>query len=225
MSQLEKFNKYTLDKSAPIPLYFQVKNLLVDMLHQGEISPGDMIPTEFELCDAFAISRTTIRQALSELVEEGIFYRVKGRGTFVSQNKVHHNLSEEISLFSSSLPSKGFILSTMVLEIKTMVATPEVLEALKLATATEVISIRRLQFANDEPLFVCQTYLPYTLCKNILRHNLSEEPLTALLAQNIHTKLAYTTYALQAATATKDDCTLLDISKITAVQLVHSIGY
>ncbi|MBC7959584.1 MAG: UTRA domain-containing protein, partial [Vallitaleaceae bacterium] len=52
-----------------------------------------------------------------------------------------------------------------------------------------------------------------------------EEPLTALLAQNIHTKLAYTTYDLQAATATKDDCTLLDISKITAVQLVHSIGY
>ncbi len=222
MNQLDLFKQYTLDKSAPIPLYFQVKNLLIDMLHHQELTPGEMIPTEYDLCDIFNVSRTTIRQALAELVEEGVFYRVKGRGTFVSQSKVHHNLSLERSLFTNNIHAKGFIPTTKVLEIKTMPSSSEISTALKLPMNTDVISLKRLKFANGEPLVISQTYLPYSLCKNLLSHNLNEEALTDLLSTHIHTKLAKTVYTLEAATATKEDCELLLISKITAVVLVHT---
>lgn len=225
MIQIDTFKQYILDKSAPTPLYFQVKNLLLDMLDHGELSPGDMIPTEYDLCNVLNISRTTIRQALSELVEAGIFYRVKGRGTFVSQNKVHHNLSLEKSLFTNDIFTKGFIASTQVLEMKTISSTSEVSNSLRIPINTDVISLKRIKYANDEPLRVCQTYLPYSLCKHIYQHNLNDETLTNFLSLHIHTKLANTSFTLEAVTATKEDCELLKISKITAIQLVHNVGY
>lgn len=225
MSQLDKFKQYTLDKSAPIPLYFQVKNLLGEMLHHGELSPGDMIPTEYELCEVFNISRTTIRQALAELVEEGIFFRVKGRGTFASQSKIHHNLTHARPHFENGVYSDGFIGSTKVLELKTLPATSEISTALKIPTGTDVISLKRLKYANDEPLVVSQTYLPYSLCKNIYTHDLNEESLSVILSDTIHTKLVNTAFTLVASTATKEDCELLGISKIIAVQIVYSTSY
>lgn len=225
MTQLDAFRQYTLDKSAQVPLYFQVKNLLTDMLDHGELNPGDMIPTELELCTIFNISRTTIRQALTELVEADVFYRVKGRGTFVSQSKVHHNMSLEKLLFSNNIYSRGFIPTTKVLDIRTISSTPEISTALKIPVNTDVISLKRLKYANDEPLLLCQTYLPYSLCKTLYEHNLNEESLTDLLSHHIHTKLAKTLYTLQAVTTTKEDCELLMITKITAIQLVHSVGY
>lgn len=225
MTQLEKFKRYALDKSAIIPLYFQVKNLLVDMISKGHLSPGDMIPTEYELCSTYNISRTTIRQALTELVEEGIFYRIKGCGTFVSQKKIHHNLCQEKFLFASELIGKGITPSTTVLEIKTIPAPIEVATCLKLPLSTDVISIKRLRYADNKPILLSLTYLPYALCKHIYQHNLNNDSLTDVLSKTIHSELASTHFSLEAVTATKEDCELLMISKTTAILLVHSFGY
>ncbi|PKM51531.1 MAG: GntR family transcriptional regulator [Firmicutes bacterium HGW-Firmicutes-7] len=225
MTQLEKFKRYTLDKSAVIPLYFQVKNLLVDMLDKGHLSPGDMIPTENELCTAYSISRTTIRQALTELVEEGVFYRVKGRGTFVSQKKIHHNLCQEKSLFTSELINKGIVPTTTVLETKTVPAPIEVASNLNLPIGSDVIRLKRLRFADNNPILLSHTYLPYSAYKHIYQHNLNIDSLAQVISPSIHTKLARTHHSLEAVTATKEDCDLLLISKTTAILLVHSIGY
>ncbi|PKM95290.1 MAG: GntR family transcriptional regulator [Firmicutes bacterium HGW-Firmicutes-1] len=225
MTQIEKFQQYTLDKSAIIPLYFQVKNLLVDMLVKGHLSPGDMIPTEYELCTAFNISRTTIRQALTELVQEGVFYRVKGRGTFVTQEKIHHNLCFEKSLFTNALIEKGITPSTRVLELKTIPAPIEVATSLNLPVGTDIISLKRLRYADNEPVLISHSYLPYSLCKHIYQHDLNNDSLAHVLSKSIYTKLAHTHYSLEAAIATKEDCDLLSISKTTAILFAHSLGY
>lgn len=225
MSNIEQFKKYTLDKSALVPLYFQIKNIIKDMLNNGYLTPGDMIPAEYELCSAFSISRTTVRQALSELVEEGIFYRVKGRGTFVSQEKINHNLQEEKALFTNGLINKGLEPTTMVVEHKTIPASAEVAAALGLSVNAEVISLKRVRYTNNDPIYIKQTFLPYNLCKNILEYDLNEESLCNLLSKNIQTKLSYSQYSFEAVTATKEDCELLNISKITAIQLSNSISY
>lgn len=225
MSKLELFKQYTLDKSALIPLYFQIKNVLKDMLTRGYLTPGDMIPPEYTLCETFNISRTTIRQALLELVDEGTFYRVKGRGTFVSQNKICHNLLEEKALFSNGLINQGLQPTTIVVEQKTISASIEVAAALKIPANSEVISLKRLRYVNGDPLYINQTYLPYNLCKSILNNNFNEMSLCKLLSQNIHTKLSHSHYSFEAVTATKEDCELLEISKITAIQLISSISY
>lgn len=75
---------YKIDKEGPLPLYWQLKEILKRKIERGEFKPGDRIPTEDELCKRFAISRTPVRQALVELVNEGLLFRRRGRGTFVN---------------------------------------------------------------------------------------------------------------------------------------------
>ena len=77
-----------LNKNTPIPLYFQLKKLILDELDSGELPVGSMLPTENELIEMFGISRTTVRQAITELVQEGKLYRIKSKGTFVSKPKI-----------------------------------------------------------------------------------------------------------------------------------------
>jgi ABC-type glycerol-3-phosphate transport system substrate-binding protein len=75
---------FEIDKSVPIPLYYQLKQMIKRKIENGEFKPGDRLPTEQELCEMFSISRTPVRQALTELTYEGILYRRPGLGTFVS---------------------------------------------------------------------------------------------------------------------------------------------
>jgi multiple sugar transport system substrate-binding protein len=73
-----------IDPKQPIPLYFQLKTLLLEEILGGRYAPGDRLPTEHELCDHYGISRTPVSRALSELAEEGVILRHRRRGTFVN---------------------------------------------------------------------------------------------------------------------------------------------
>ena len=74
----------TIDRNSPIPIYYQLKLLILEQIKRGEWRPGDKAPTEAELCERYGISRTPVRQALLELVREGVLTRRAGRGTFVA---------------------------------------------------------------------------------------------------------------------------------------------
>lgn len=73
-----------LDKRSTQPLYAQLKELLSDRIRKGDYAPGEKIPSELTLCEELDLSRPTIRQAISELVTEGMLVIVKGKGTFVA---------------------------------------------------------------------------------------------------------------------------------------------
>ena len=75
-------------KQSRMPLYYQLEELIKKAISSGELKAGDMIPTEWELVDYFELSRTTVRQAMTDLVNENLLYRKKGIGTFVSKPKI-----------------------------------------------------------------------------------------------------------------------------------------
>ena len=77
-----------LDRSVPIPLYYQLKELILSEIKSGAYRSGDVIPTEKEISAMYELSRTTVRQAVSELVQDGWLYRVKSKGTFVGHPKI-----------------------------------------------------------------------------------------------------------------------------------------
>lgn len=84
---------YKIDKESPLPLHRQLKEIIKRKIEQGKFKPGDRIPTEYELCNEFAISRAPVRQALADLVNEGFLYRQQGSGTFVN-----HEIPSETKL-------------------------------------------------------------------------------------------------------------------------------
>ena len=81
---MQLFHK-NLDKNTPVPLYFQLKTILLNDIKDNCFAVGDSIPTESELVEFYHISRSTVRQAISELVQEGWLTRKASKGTFVTR--------------------------------------------------------------------------------------------------------------------------------------------
>ena len=73
-----------LDSQQPVPIYYQLKQLLLEDIINGTYAPGEKLPTEHELCDRYDISRTPVTRALTELAEEGVILRHRRRGSFVN---------------------------------------------------------------------------------------------------------------------------------------------
>ncbi|HET7559770.1 MAG TPA: GntR family transcriptional regulator, partial [Limnochordia bacterium] len=76
-----------LSPHARTPLYQQLEDLIRSRIADGRLGPGDMLPPELDLAERFGVSRTTIRQALGALVQEGMLSRTAGRGTFVERSR------------------------------------------------------------------------------------------------------------------------------------------
>ena len=72
-----------LEKNSPKPLYQQLKDILVDAIDSEKWKANEKIPSENELSSIYGLSRMTVRSVLTDLVKEGLLYRVQGKGTFV----------------------------------------------------------------------------------------------------------------------------------------------
>ena len=97
----------TIDKNIPVPLYYQLKELILEAINENKYTAGDVIPTEKEISSYYQISRTTVRQAIGELVQEGILYRVKSKGTFVAEPKIKQEYISKIQSFNDEILHRG----------------------------------------------------------------------------------------------------------------------
>jgi GntR family transcriptional regulator len=215
----------SIDKSVPIPLYFQLKQLILSEIQDGTYKSGDIIPTENEISDAFKISRTTVRQAVTELVQEGWLYRVKSKGTFVSLPKINQDFIKRLESFNDQILRSGMKPSTELLECKTIPATDIVAKNLEIKENESVIYLHRKRLADDEPIVTIKTYLPYKLCSFVLGHNLEQERLYAILSQSPATTVFRVQRIVEAVEAKTEDVNLLNIKRGKPIQHFTSIGY
>src|SRR4051812_38027414 len=150
-----------LDRSSPIPLYYQLAQAIEAAIRSGELAPGDRFENELALAKRLTLSRPTTRRAIQELVDKGLLVRKRGVGTQVVQNPVHRRV-ELTSLFDD-LTRAGQEPTTQLLEYHTGVAGDDVAAELNLSGDHEIVTIRRLRCANGEPLAVMTNYLPVEL--------------------------------------------------------------
>lgn len=162
-----------LDRESPIPLYFQLKQLLLEKIEQAEWRPGDLIPSEQELQDNYGLSRTTVRQTLSELVNEGRLDRQRGRGTFVTKPKFTHDPSNRLGA-TDYLRQQGIEPGWRLLDAAWIAPVEDVNEKLHLPAAAELFCIRRLRLANGEPIGYHIAYLPPLVAAQINQSALEE---------------------------------------------------
>lgn len=147
-----------LDRRAPVPLYHQLKRALVHQIRSERLAPGARLPTEVEIEQRYQVSRTTIRQALQELVLEGVVERVQGRGTFVAEAPLTH--LPLLTSFTDNMRAQGHRASRRVLESRVGVAPPAVAEALELPPGALCRFLRRLLLADERAIGVAETWLP-----------------------------------------------------------------
>lgn len=214
-----------LDKSVPIPLYFQLKELILSEIKEGSYKIGSLIPTENELSEMFGISRTTVRQAITELVQEGWLYRVKSKGTFVAKPKIEQSFIQALGSFNDQIAELGRTPSTELLDFEVIIAPDEVAKELKLKSNEKVIYIHRKRFADEDPIVMVKTYLPFNKCKFVLNHDLEKESLYPVLALQDDTQIYKIRRFIEAVEADDYDIENLNISSCKAIQQFISIGY
>lgn len=176
-----------LDRSSPVPLYYQLAQAIEAAIRDGELSPGDRFENELALAKRLTLSRPTTRRAIQELVDKGLLVRKRGVGTQVVQNPVHRRV-ELTSLFDD-LVRAGQEPTTQLLKYHVGLPDEEVARELNLADGREVVSIHRLRSANGEPLALMINHLPADIAPDA--DELESSGLyQSLRARGVHIRLA-----------------------------------
>lgn len=181
-------------------LYQRIKEYLQEEIDAGRLAAGDRVPSERELAERFNISRMTVRHALTELVNEGTLYRYQGKGTFVARPKIRQGLTG-LTSFTEDMRSRGLTPGARVLSVSAVPAPYKARKALGLDHETRVVRIERLRLADDEPMALEVTHLPYTRFANLESENLEDQSLYQLLKAKYGINILSATQTIEPAVA------------------------
>lgn len=167
----EKEAGRALDRHSALPLYHQLKAVLKEDIENGLYGPGDLLPSEPQLAAIYKVSRITAKQAVVDLVREGLLYRIQGKGTFVAQPVVEQELRGMFS-FSEDARKKGMNPTDQLLVFTIRRATRKLALRLAIQEESQVIEIQRLRFVNDVPLAIQEAFLPHDIFPGLSRQDL-----------------------------------------------------
>jgi GntR family transcriptional regulator len=140
-----------------VPRYYEIEQALRARI--ADLKPDSPLPSDAMLCEEFSVSRMTARNAVQRLVQEGIVYRVPGRGTFVAEPPVHRQAGNLLS-FTEEMRRRGRVPSSQLLSREVREPGPAEASRLQLAPGEEVIALRRLRVADDEPVAIEEAVFP-----------------------------------------------------------------
>lgn len=161
-------------------LYLQLADSLIEQIKNGTFSEGSLLPSERELCEEYGISRTTVRQALQKLSQEGYVNSIQGKGTFVSRPQIRQELSSIYS-FDEDMRRLGKTPETRVMDFVEMTAIGSLAKSLSLSEGTAVYRVMRLRLADGEPMLLETNYLPLIRFPGMIREELENQSLYRLL--------------------------------------------
>jgi GntR family transcriptional regulator len=159
--------RHRISKHAPLPLYHQVKAVLLESIEAGQLTPDQQLPSEAELAKRFDVSQITIRQALRELAGLGYVRREQGRGTFVARRKLDQG-PRELTSFTEEMRRHRLTSSSRIVRRSIQKADARVAERLDLPVGEPVVVLARLRFADAEPMGLQTAHLPVTLVPGLI---------------------------------------------------------
>ena len=211
-------------RNSPLPRYYQLKEIMRERVQSDEWKPGDLIPSERELSEKYGISRMTARQAITDLVNEGLFYREQGKGIFVSQRKITQQLIR-LTGFTEDIKARGQKPGTKVLSAQMFPADETTAEKLSIDPGTLIFRLQRLRLADDEPLAIELSQINFKGCERLLEEDLEQNSLYRLLETKYGIPLLEADQELEAGLAGNEEAQLLKISLGRPVLFTRRITY
>lgn len=205
-----------VNKNSNIPVYLQLKRIILDKIKSGEYIPDAPIPSEREIGESIQVSRMTVRQALNQLVMEGVLYREKGRGTFVLPPKFEqrYNMS-----FTEMVRSRGMVPSTKILDFKREIPGENVKTMLDISEEDYVYAIKRLRLANDKPIGIEKEFIPVKYCLGLEKFDLTGS-FYELLRDEFSYVISGVDSTIEASKPRKEERQILGITAETPVLIV-----
>jgi GntR family transcriptional regulator len=213
-----------LKREAPTPLYLQLKNALVADIEAGQYRPHERLMSERELGEKFKVSRMTVRQALTDMIREGILYTQAGKGTYVSESKIKQEL-QSLTGFSQDMAARGTVASAQILEARIVPATLTLAAIFAISVNTELVLLSRLRLSDGIPLAIEEAYIRHQVCPGILAYDFAKESLYHILATCYNTILVRAEQTMEAGLTTSTEAELLQIASPSPVLRIERLSY
>lgn len=207
-----------------IPLYAQISTHLRDAIEDGTYKAGDRLPSERELAEQFQVSTITVKRAVLDLVQEGLVYRKRGKGTFVAEPKLERDLGR-LNSFTKEMLYYGVEPGNLLIRAELVKATGRVAQALKLESGQEVVLIERTRLADGEPLMLEKAFLPHKIFPGILEEDLSERSLYDVISNRFDVALASARETLEPIIINSEEAEKLKVEKGTPGLLLELTAF
>ena len=214
-----------INVNTPIPLYFQLQEILRDKIINGLWKPGERLPSEEELCSEYNISRVTVRNALSRLSMEGLIERSAGKGTIVAKPKVREMILATLTGSYASVTEGASRVITKVVESEVIDPIDHVRRVLKIKNGEKVNKLLRIRIVDDVALFWTRAFVPYKLCQNFLKSDFENRSFFEILENDFKLIPDRSVRTIETELATSRDIDYLGMKAGTPLTIVTSVCY
>ena len=216
-----------IDKGSPIPIYHQLYEILKLKIENGEFKSGEYLPSENMLAQFYHVSRLTVRQALSKLVESGFVEKQRGKGTRIKGKKNVESLME-LKGFTEEAKERGHSPASIVMQ-NTLVDAPFfIADKLHLPQKSKMILLKRLRLLDGIPYAIEWSYINPavdTRLLNILEMDMSKASLYDFFKNVLKLKMEYADETLEVGRASAEEAKLLGIHADDCVALRRRYTY
>ncbi len=213
-----------VDEASPIPLYQQVRIELLGFIQSTKLKPGDRLPPENELAEAYHVSRQTIRQAIGLLASEDLVERTPGRGTTVckARNRLMFFLDQS---FAQQMIAMGMQPHSEVLRKKVTTVDGAAPNSLHSKRGRQALELIRLRFGNEIPIGVQYTTVVTDLCPDLHTQDFETESLYSLLLKRYQLPITRINQAVSAVLPDEWHKNLLKVPDASPLLHVMTTAY
>lgn len=208
-----------IDKNSPIPIYYQLEQYIKNLIETGGLQPGDAIPSERELGEKFEISRMTVRQAITNLANERILYRVKGKGTFVMEPKLEQSL-QGLTSFTEDMKARGMKASSKLISFELISADRELAKQLNMEEGGPIYEIKRIRLAEEIPMALERTYINAHIVTGVTEE-IVRSSLYQYIENTLNLKIGSGLQLIEASLANSEEQKHLQITEETPILLME----
>jgi len=212
-----------LDRTSPVPLYYQLKEIFRSWIISGKFDSERRFPSESELQERFGVSRMTVRRALSELVHEGFLVREQGRGSFVVKPRVQDQL-RRLTSFTEDMQLRGLPTESRILDFR-VVHDGEVARKMEIPEDEELVQLRRLRLVEGEAIAIQNAFIRHRFCPGIVERGLIEGSLYRTLEEGYGLRLGRALQTVEAKPADEYEARLLEIEPGQPILLLERLTF
>ena len=206
-----------------LPKYYQLKHILYELIKS--LQPGAPVPSEAELCQAYRVSRTTVRKALSDLVQEGLVYSIQGKGTFKSDKKKVSSWVTMTGGLYADMTERGFKVTMKVLDMALIPVEENIARELRMITGDLVYKMMRLRFVDDRPFDIVTNFMPAARYPELDREDFNHNSLYHILKSKYGVRIAGGVRLIEAGTCTLEEAHYLQIEPKSPLLVMRSTTF
>lgn len=213
-----------IDFRSKIPIYVQLMDIIIEQIENGTLKEDNQLPSERELCERYGISRTTVRQAFDELEKKRYIYIQRGKGTFVSPKRYSQELFGFYS-FTEEMKKLGKVPSTKLISYEITSCDEKTAKRMGIDVGDMILKFTRLRFADNEPMMIVTSHLPYDRFLDLSKEELETSSLYETFEKKYKVMFTKAKETLQSVAIRKDEAKLLQMKAGLPGMLIERTTY